>query len=45
MADTKIKVVLQPYNHLDSTEINKVIKRINQFVFLVFKQRAKLTDL
>lgn len=37
MAETKIKVLLQPYHHLDTTEINKVIKRINQFVFLVFK--------
>jgi hypothetical protein len=44
MADTKIKVLLQPYTHLENSEINRVIKHINHFVFLVFKQRAKLSD-
>jgi len=44
MADTKIKVLLQPYTHLENSEINRVIKHINHFVFLVFKQRAKLND-
>lgn len=44
MAETKIKVLLQPYTHLENSEINRVIKHINHFVFLVFKQRAKLSD-
>jgi hypothetical protein len=44
MALTKIKVNLEPLTHLENSDINKVIKRINHFVFLVFKQRAKVTD-
>ena len=44
MAETKIKIILQPDTHLENSDINRVIKRINHFVFLVFKQRAKLSD-
>lgn len=44
MAEAKIKINLKPYTHLENSDINRVIKRINHFVFLVFKQRAKLSD-
>ena len=37
MAEAKIKIILQPDTHLESSDINRVIKRINHFVFLVFK--------
>ncbi len=29
MAETKIKIILHPYNHLENSEINRVIKHIN----------------
>ena len=44
MAETKIKIILLPYTHLENSDINRVIRKINHFVVLVFKQRAKLSD-
>lgn len=44
LPQAKIKILLAPYTHLENAEINRVIRRINHFVILVFKQRAKLSD-
>ena len=44
LPQSKIKILLAPYTHLENAEINRVIRRINHFVILVFKQRAKLSD-